>query len=404
MRKFIVIMVMLVWGACLWGQRLPQTSVNLYAEYPGNQPEEITVSLVTFFPGSLEYELYGHAGIKVSNAAGKGIFFNYGIFDFDSPNFVYRFVKGETDYMVKGYSTDYMLRGYSRRKVVEQVLDLSQEQAWRALDYLEENAKPCNATYRYNYVLDNCSTRPRDIIELATGGTLEYPAMPDTMTFRKMMHRYNANYAWSRFGIDMALGTGLDREITYREQMFVPMVLMDACAGATFVRDGERVPLVRETKILIAGDEQGDILPPTKWWATPLCVFSILLLVVVLFTWRDVRRGRVTRWWDTVMYGMMTLYGVLLFFLIFVSTHEATSPNWNGVWMNPFYIIPAVLIWIKSAKRLLYCYHFVNFAVLFALLIAWYWIPQVANVAIFPLILCSLVRSANYILIYRKQK
>lgn len=399
MKKYIIVLVLMMWGISLNGQLSPQSQ---YENKTAEVSDSITISLVTYYPGSLEYELYGHAGVKVGFAGGQGVFYNYGIFDFNSPNFVYRFIKGETDYMVKGYSTEYMLRGYDRRKVVEQVLDLSQEQACRAYEYLAENALPWNATYRYNYVLDNCSTRPRDVIEMATGGTLEYPAMQDTTTFRKMFHRYNANYAWSRFGIDMALGTGIDRTITYREQMFVPMVLMNACAGATFERDGKRIPLVRKTIVLNEGDEKGDILPPTQWWLTPLCTFVVLLVIVSLFTWRDLRRGVVTRWVDSVMYGMMSLYGMLLFFLIFISTHEATSPNWNGVWVNPFYLIPAVLIWIKSAKKLLYCYHFANFAVLIAFLIGLYWVPQEINVAIYPLILCLAMRSANFLLIYRK--
>lgn len=397
-KKLLLIIICVLCGVATQAQQIPG---NEYAEREG---ERISVSLITYYPGSIEYELYGHAGIKVSWADGSGIFYNYGIFDFNAPNFVYRFIKGETDYMVKGYSTEYMLHGYSRRKVVEQVLNLSQEQAQLAYKYLAHNALPWNATYRYNYVLDNCSTRPRDIIEFATGGTLEYPAMQDTTTFRKMMHHYNANYSWSQFGIDMALGTGLDRTITYREQMFVPMVLMNACAGATFMRDGEKVPLVKETIILNNGSEDGDILPPTPWWATPLFAFTLLLIVLLAFTYRDQKRGKVTRWIDSLLYFMLSLYGLLLFFLIFISTHEATSPNWNGVWINPFYLIPAILIWIKSAKKLLYWYHFANFAVLFALAVAWYWIPQVANVAFLPLFLCPLVRSANYLLIYRRQR
>lgn len=365
--------------------------------------DSITVSLVTYYPGEQVYELYGHAGIRVKLPDGSGVLFNYGIFDFNAPNFVYRFVKGETDYMVKGYSDEYMLYGYDRRKVVEQELNFSQDQAMAAYRYLMINALPQNATYRYNYVLDNCATRPRDIIEKAAGGTLEYPAMPDTATFRKMMHRYNANYAWSQFGIDMALGTGLDRAITYREQMFVPMVLMNACAGATFVRDGKRVPLVRNTIVLNEGDENGDILPPTPVWAKPMTLFVLLLVLTLTISVRDIRKRKVSRWFDSALYGILSLYGMLLFFLIFVSTHEATSPNWNGVWINPFYLIPAILIWIKSAKKLLYCYHFANFAVLMALLLGWYWIPQVANAAFFPLMLCPLLRSVSYIIIYRKQ-
>lgn len=401
MRTLLVIIISLLSCVATKAQFMAEQS-NPFSNYEEGKSDSISVSLVTYYPGSIAYELYGHAGVKIGFADGSGIFYNYGIFDFNSPNFVYRFIKGETDYMVKGYSSEYMLRGYSKRKVVEQVLNLTQKQAYRAAEYLYNNALPWNATYRYNYVLDNCSTRPRDIIEYATDGTLQYPPMQDTTTFRKMMHRYNANYAWSNFGIDMALGTGLDRVLTYREQMFVPMILMGACAGATIEQNGERVPLVKETIILNDGLEEGDILEATPWWLTPMAVFSLVFLIVAFFTVRDYKKGKVTRWLDTLVYGFGALYGLLLFFLIFISTHEATSPNWNGVWLNPFYFIPAVLVWIKSAKKVLYFYHFANFAVLIALMIGWWWIPQVANVAFLPLYLCVLVRSINYILIYRK--
>ena len=395
MKRFLIIILLAVAFCC----GVKAQVVNDVAE----KQDSISVSLITYYPGSQIYELYGHSAIRVTLPDGSGVVFNYGIFDFNAPNFVYRFIKGETDYMVKGYSDRFLLYGYEGRKVVEQELNLSQEQALAAYQYLMINALPQNATYRYNYVLDNCSTRPRDIIERAAGGTLEYPAMQDTTTFRKMMHQYNSNYAWSQFGIDIALGEGLDRTLTYREQMFVPMVLMNAFSGATIERNGEIVPLVKSTKVLNGGAEEGDIMPPTKWWATPMAVFVLLLLITIAFTLRDVKRGTVTRWYDSVLYGAMMLYGLLLFFLIFVSTHEATSPNWNGVWLNPFYIIPAILIWIKSAKKLLYWYHFANFAVLIVMLAMWYWIPQVANAAFYPLLLCSLVRSANYLVIYKKK-
>ena len=390
----------MVWCVSVWGQHTSRLHQYEEKEHTDN----IIVSLITYYPGEQIYELYGHSGLRVVLPDGRGILYNYGIFDFGAPNFVYRFVKGETDYKVKGYSDVYMLHGYSGRKVVEQVLNLSQEQALKTYEYLVENALPWNATYRYNYVLDNCSTRPRDIIEMATDGTLEYPAMRDTTTFRKMMHRYNENYAWSRFGIDIALGEGLDYTLDYRKQMFVPMVLMEACAGATIMQAGERVPLVKCTNILNEGSDTGSVLPPTPWWATPISVFVALFFVMALFTWRDIKRGKVTRWVDSLLYGFLAIYGLLLFFLIFISTHEATSPNWHGLWLNPFYLLPTVLIWIKSAKKLLYCYHFVNFALLIALMVMWYWIPQKTDVAVFPLILCSVMRSINYILIFRKKK
>ena len=402
--KSRILSILLLFCSLVMQAQIQGLHPNPFAQYHEGQSDSITVSLITYFPGSLEYELYGHSGIKIGLPHGEGVFYNYGIFDFNSPNFTYRFVKGDAEYMVKGYSAEYMLHGYSRRRVVEQVLNFSQPQAYRAAAYLYENALPWNAKYRYNYVLDNCATRPRDVIETASGGTLVYPEMTDTTTFRKMFHRYNSHYAWSQFGIDMALGSGIDRPITYREQMFVPMVLMEAVAGATIERDGERVPLVAATHVLIDGSLDGDILPPTDWWMTPLFVALLVLAVTIVVSFFDVRRKRVSRWFDTILFGFMSLYGMLLFFLIFVSIHEATSPNWNGLWLNPFLLIPAVLVWVKSAKRVLYCYHFANFALLILFLAVSAFLPQEFNIAFLPMLLSLLTRSANYLIIYRKLK
>ena len=165
--------------------------------------------------------------------------------------------------MLAGYPSSYMLVGYERRKVVEQVLNLTPSQAREVRDALFSGAQPENRTYRYNYVLDNCSTRPRDIVEAAVGPSLQYPPMPAGLTFRSMMHHYNANYAWQQFGIDLALGSGLDYELTPRQEMFAPISLMTAFAGATIERGGERVPLVTATTVLNPGSDSGDILPPT---------------------------------------------------------------------------------------------------------------------------------------------
>lgn len=364
--------------------------------------DSVVVSLVTCYPGPDIYELYGHTMLRVRYGS-IDMVYNYGIFDFDTPNFMYRFVKGETDYKVAGYDGAYMLIGYRSRKVVEQKLNLTAGQAMQVLLALVENARPENATYRYNYVYDNCATRPRDIIENVLGDRLHYSAMHDTLTFRQEMRRYNANYAWQQFGIDLVLGSGIDYTLSYREQMFVPMVLMQAFAEAQVERDGRLEPLVSATHVLNDGSDMGDILPPTPAWQSPMAVAMAVLVVVLILSWLDVQRRKVSRWADSLLFGMAGVAGLLVFFLIFVSTHEATSPNYNGFWLNPFALLPAVAIWIKKAKKVLYFYHFANFAVVFVLLACWPLLPQTANAAAFPLMLSLMARSASYILVYREQ-
>lgn len=370
--------------------------------FAADEQDSARVSLITCYPGPDAYELYGHTMLRVQYR-GADMVYNYGIFDFDADNFIYHFVKGETDYKVGGYNGAYLLMGYQRRKVVEQQLNLTPEQSMQVLRALVENARPENATYRYSYIYDNCATRPRDIVENVLGDKMHYGAMHDTLTFRQEMRRYNANYAWLQLGIDLVLGSGIDYQLDYREQMFVPMVLMQAFAEASIERDGNTEPLVSQTVILNEGSDSGDILPPTPVWLTPTPVAWALLTLTVCLSLADLRRRKVSRWLDSVMFGIAGLCGLLVFFLIFISTHPATSPNMNGLWLHPFALLPAVLIWIKKAKKLLYFYHFANFAVIILLLASWPFITQVANMAAFPLMLCLVARSASYVAIYRLQ-
>lgn len=358
--------------------------------------DAVTVSLITCYPGQNIYELYGHTELRV-RGNGYDWVFNYGTFDFNAPNFVYRFVKGETDYMLAGYPSKYMFVGYEHRKIVEQVLNLTPLQAAGLRDALFAGAQPENRTYRYNYVLDNCSTRPRDLVEAAVGQSLRYPVMPEGLTFRSMMHHYNGNYAWQKFGIDLALGEGLDYELDARQQMFAPISLMNAFAGATIEREGKRVPLVSATNILNPGSDEGDILPPTPWLLHPFTLAMVLLLISVAVSVCDIRRRRVSRTVDCVLFGVAFLAGCLVAFLVFVSTHEATSPNYNLLWLHPLHIIPAVAVWIKSAEKVVVYYHFANFAVILITASLWALLPQCANVAFFPLMGALAVRSLSFL-------
>ena len=127
------------------------------------------------------------------------------------------------------------------RRMVEQELNLPQDRAIMVRDFLWKNALPENRTYRYKFLSDNCSTRPRDIIEMAAGDGLQYPAMGDTtVTYRDILAHYCRNYAWEKFGIDLVLGWNVDTVIDQRATMFIPMLLMDAVAGATITTDSHR--------------------------------------------------------------------------------------------------------------------------------------------------------------------
>ena len=360
------------------------------------------ISLVTCYPGSRNYELYGHTMIRVQ-IEGQDLLFNYGIFNFKQSGFIYRFVKGDCDYSLAAYPMQYLTQGYEDRKIVEQVLDLDDAQKVDIISFLWNNVQPENAVYRYGWAYNNCATKPRDIIENAVGGSLEYgnPKRGEA-TFRSIMAHFDKNYPWQQFGIDMVLGYDLDHKLDYREQMFSPIILMEAMADATQERDGKRIPVVKATNILVEGGDEGAVLGPTPMVLTPMFVLTLLLLIVLALTIKERLGKRHYRWLDSVVFGVYGLVGVLVAFLTFVSSHYGTSSNLHIVWLHPLLLLPAIMEWIKRMRPLVAIIHVVNALLIVLLAAGWYWLPQSGNMALVPMAGISLIRSVNYVIALKR--
>ena len=363
------------------------------------EEDSVHVSLVTFYPGSEPHNIWGHSEIRVQQGP-VDVYFNYGVFDFQAPAFMWRFMLGQTDYLCQPVPRAYAMLGMENRRMVEQELNLPQDKAIMVRDFLWTNAQPENRTYRYKFLSDNCSTRPRDIIEMAAGEGLRYPAMSDsTVTYRDILAHYCRNYAWERFGIDLVLGWDVDTVLDQRATMFIPMLLMDAVAGATITTDSTTTRLVKATTVPIDKSTEGNVRPPTPWYLSPMTVAVLVLALTLMVTWRDWRRHDVARWFDTILFSAGGLAGCLLFFLIFFSTHEATSPNINIAWLNPVLLLLAILPWFKKTRNAARWLHALNALVVALLMLAWPWQPQVGNFAFFPLMTALVTRSLANVLL-----
>jgi len=363
------------------------------------------VSFIVVEPGPEVFELEGHAALRVNGGPMSDFMVTYGVFDFDSPNFIYRFVKGDAEYSMGIVPWRYVAEAYRRegRTLVEYPLALDSVATDRLMRMIYENYRPENRYYRYNYVLDNCVTRPLRIVELAIGDSivLGEPASEAATdrTFRQVMKRYHRNYPWYQFGIDIALGSGIDREITPREKAFAPVVIGDQLPDATV--GGRKLS---GKGIVIGKGKDSAILGPTPWFLTPITVFWGLFAFCLIITVRDIRHKRTTRWLDSQLFGVFGLAGLLLTFLVFVSIHEATSPNWLYPWLNPLCLVAAIGVWIKKWKNAVICYQFINFAAISALCVFWPFTGQAMNPAFVPLIICDLMRSASYIYVNKIKK
>ncbi|MDE6304357.1 MAG: DUF4105 domain-containing protein [Paramuribaculum sp.] len=374
-----------------------------------NKPTNWRVSLLTCGPGKEIYQLEGHSALRLRalnpDSTTIDCVANWGVFDFASPGFVYRFVKGETDYMLGISDFDRFIYPYQleQRWVVEQDLDLTEQQAEKVAMFISENFKPENRIYRYNYIHDNCATRPLEIIEKAIGDTIAL-SMPqaeliENATFRGNMQVYHKGYPWYQFGIDLALGSDLDAPISTREMSFAPLALMDMVSLAKI--NGR--PLVKETVELLHGNPEATRLPDTPWWLSPLFVSILLAVITLAISVFDVLGCRLTKWFDTILYLIFGLAGSLITFLVFFSVHEPASPNWLLLWLNPLCFIVPIFIWTKKTNRLVMCYQIANFVALICMAVIWIFSIQKPNPAFVPLLLVDAMRSITYLIVYKCQ-
>lgn len=357
------------------------------------------VYIVNMYPGEEIYQLEGHTALVVADSTGVTAY-NYGVFDFDSPNFVWRFVKGETDYMLAAYPFVYLEMEYRRegRRAVAHEIDMDSVQTVRLLGALRENLQPQNRVYRYNYVKDNCATRPLRIVELAMGDSIILPAAvaPMPLTFREAMRLYHKDYPWYQLGIDLALGSGIDYELDAREMAFSPMLLDSQLPAA---RTASGAPLLRATRTLL--DFPPATLGPTPWPLRPGPVLWALCVLVAAACFMMARRRKAWRWLYCAFYAAMALVGCVMAFLVLVSTHEATSPNYLLLFFNPLCAIPAIFIWLKKWNGVVFWYEIANFAVIIAGSVLWPLMGQAFNAALAPVVLADALLAATYIYISR---
>jgi hypothetical protein len=373
-----------------------------------------TVSLLTIYPrDKAVYAIFGHTAIRVQDPERRiDLVYNYGFFDSSKPNFIYHFVKGETDYILGIETFGNFLFDYARSNsaVDEQVLALSPEERESVFNFLNTNALPENREYRYDYFFDNCTTRPRDIIERHLQATLVYPDDEAKASFRDWVHVCTQPYPWLAFGIDLALGSGADSTVGARQEMFLPVKLMLAFDGATAKNDSLSYPLVTATHTIfhsndknVAAYRPGYVAERSvrQWLLSPLSVNSAILLLVVAASIVGCRRKRRFRGLDVLLFAAGGLAGCIVCFICFVSTHPCTAGNWNVVYLHPLHLVAAVFFLFDGRRKIASRYHQVNFILLSVFLLAVPFLPQDIPGAAIPLILSFWIRSGVNLLLYR---
>ena len=354
--------------------------------------ERATISVVTFgpFQGEL-YSAFGHSGIRVYDPAnGLDDLYNYGMFDFNQPNFYLNFARGNSFYKlgISDYPRyrDYYI--YYNRYVHEQVLNLTPAQAQKVFDYLMWNALPENMSYRYDYFYDNCATRIPAVVLAALGDSVRFDGsyIKTNYSIRDLTDIYLSQQPWGDLGIDVCLGLPMDKKASPYEYMFLPDYVESGFDHATIKNAEGTASLVKE-KVSIYESRAEIVKGPPH----PLYVFSVFAVITIALSVWDVKRKKTSTWFDVILFGIIGLAGLLLFCLWFLTDHNAAARNMNLLWALPTHLV-VVFAFIKNPKWL--TKYFLVVSIITALLLGfWFLLPQKLNIALVPLVVAILARN-----------
>lgn len=368
------------------------------------EQDSLQWSLLTCQPGREIYQLFGHTALRCQNFTKKlDLVFNYGIFSFNTPNFVMRFVEGKTDYELGvenfcDFVSQYKFRGTG---IFYQILNLTQNESVRLWNGLIENYRPENRIYRYNYFYNNCTTRARDMFEDCINGNVVYQKNGEKKSFRSIVHEFTKGSEWDEFGIDLLLGQDADKPIDMRMQMFAPFYLL------SYVRNAQIVTPTATRNLVLS---EGYLEPFTDNISTPGFVLSplvcaiILLIITVLIVVMEWKRKEIVWIWDLFFFGLQGIAGIIIFFLMFFSSHPTVNSNWLFVLFNPIPLIYLPWMIYKDIKRKKDIYHYINIVYLIIFMLLMYFVQQTFNTSIVLLALSLLIISIGHLIIYRTYK
>ena len=316
---------------------------------------ELRVYLVTMGPGSAIWERFGHNAIRVVDTLrGIDVVFNYGMFSFDEPGFLSRFLLGDTKYWMEPHDTPQELAAYQRadRTVWQQELELAPPQKAEMARFLAWNAREENKYYRYDYFLDNCSTRIRDAIDRVLGGALG-DATKDSVvagaTFRWHTRRLLGPDVPAYEGIQVALGRPADRPITRWEEGFLPVRLMEHVRTVRVKGlDGTMRPLVKSEEVLFRSSRADEpSAPPDRTLPNLLAGVGIgaLLLAAGMASRRRARATRALFATGAILWSLAAgVVGTLLVLAWTATQHQFWYRNENLLQFNPLSLLLVVLV------------------------------------------------------------
>ena len=370
--------------------------------FPNEQDvDRYTISILTVSPGKDLVDAFGHSGIRViDKELNYDLVFNFGIYDFQAPNFYSNFVKGRPIYYLGINNYNRFLNNYKNQKrgIVEHKIQISNYIKDDLIRLLLENSKQENKFYIYDYFNDNCSTKVADLFieNLNDSYSTEIDlTRKSNFTYRSLIYKMIPKNSWGSLGIDICLGSIIDQDINYRQTFFLPSKFGD------FLDTIESSnPEIIVSKLLL--ESQENVEEPVFNLTSPMFVLFFISILIILVTFRDYKNNKQTKLLDILLILITTMIGLLISYLWFFSDHTAASQNYNILWASPLNILLFIDLFARKKRKWILGY--LKFIFLMLLLMFSHWIlsVQTFNITLFSFIFALLIR--YLFLIYNHKK
>jgi hypothetical protein len=324
---------------------------DLAAQAPDSLPappgSEFTISVLTAGVGEQVWERWGHNMIRVQDRlTGEDLAYNWGMFSFQQPGFVRRFLMGRMEYWMAPVTMAVTYRQYSRtdRTLIDQTLDLTPAERVELVAFLRWNAQEESKYYRYDYYNDNCSTRLRDALDRALGGALHRATQGDAgTTFRTESRRLSAGDLPLYTGLMLGLGAPTDRPITVWEEMFLPVRMMERLREVSLpATDSTTRRLVIAEDTLYVSSSHSEPAPSPLKTRLFLAIGVGIGGVLLLLGWAKLRGPFLVV--GALVALLLGLGGLLLLFLMGFTDHAVTYGNENALLVSFLALLLAVVL------------------------------------------------------------
>lgn len=383
---------------CLFLLLLSFSSHSQYKQLSSNSK----ISVLTIGPGSSLNDSFGHSAYRVKDSL-IDIVFNYGVYDFDTPNFYTKFAQGKLNYKIGANYFEDFRESYinQNRTIREQDLNLTLDEKQSVFNYLSRNYEPANQYYLYDFFYDNCATKIRDVLVIALNDRIEFnkPESIQPKTFRNLIQQNLKWNSWGSFGIDLALGSVIDRIAKPTEFMFLPDYIHEFFDSA-MIKSNPDKKLVNNDRVIF---QYSQTKSSSNFLLSPLFIIGITSLLIIYISYNDYRQQKRNKLLDFFLFFFTGLIGVVILLLWFATDHEATAQNYNLLWA--FAINLFVVFQVFKNKPNSWFLKYITFLIIMMCLLTLHWTIGVQRFAyaLIPILIAITLRYLYLIQFYKKQ-